>query len=90
MDSLDSLLSKRLNKLGLSKELQAAYIVSQANIIANGRFTAIRFARGILTISCPNSITANEIRYDSEKIINEINEKIKPTTIKRLSYKISG
>ncbi len=90
LDSIDNLLSKRMNKLGLNNEFQAAYVLSQANALADGRFEAVRFLHGNLTLSCPSSIAAQEIKFIEKDLINKINEKIKPQQIKRISYRIKS
>lgn len=90
MDSLDNVLNKRLNKLGLNKELQAAYILSQANSLADGRFEAVRFSHGVLTVNCPNSIAAAELQFETQSLIAKINDKIKPAAVKRLAFRVQG
>ncbi|MDO8513630.1 MAG: DUF721 domain-containing protein [bacterium] len=90
MDSLGDLLPPRINQLGLSSQLKAAYIVSQANLLAKGRFEAIHFTGGVLTVNCPSSMAAQQLRFSSQAILETINEKIKPYTIKRFSYRIKS
>ncbi len=86
MDNLNDLLGKRINKLGLNKSINAAYIIAEANKVANGRFEAIRLSRGILTLKCQSPLIAQEIQFQSHQIIETINQKITPQKITRLSY----
>lgn len=90
MDPLDNLLTNRINKLGLSKELQAAYVLSKANTLADGRFQAVRYSRGILTLRCTTSIAAQELKFQEKNLLDQINQEIKPFAINRLSYQVRG
>lgn len=88
MEPIGNLLPKRLNKLNLQKPAQAAQVVSLANELSKGRFQAVSFTRGLLTVSCPNSIVAQEIQMSSHKLIAEINSRLSKPLVNRLRFRI--
>ncbi len=51
-----------------------------------GKVSPLFFKKGILTISCPDSVWASELRLQQAEIIKKINEEIKEKKVERLKY----
>ena len=58
---------------GLARSIEAAVVVVKATECAAGRFQAIRFRNGRLTVVAPSLIAAQELVLRKLAIIEEIN-----------------
>ena len=51
-----------------------------------GKIEPLHFKKGTLTISCPNSVWANELKLRQNNIIKKLNEALKENKVERLKY----
>ncbi len=93
---LKDLLPQAINRLGMAKEFNAAYILEVWNEVSDeilvGRITGLHkaayFKDGDLTIYVKNSIVSSEIQLYCRQLINGINKKIGKPLVKKLSFKV--
>ena len=79
-DSFESIgrgLFRQLQRKGLSGAAEAAYICAMANQLANGRFEAVRWQAGRLTILAPNSLLAHELGFAKLDLIKDLKVKLR-------------
>jgi len=82
MKKLNEFLLPALAKRGLKKTVQSAEVCFFAQEWGKGRFTAISFSRGILKVSVTSSSAAQSLQMDEEKLVDFLNNKIGPNTVK--------
>lgn len=69
-------LARQLRRQGLSAVAEAAYVCEAANQLAEGRFEAIRWQAGRLTVVTKNSVIAHELSFVREELIRTLREKL--------------
>lgn len=72
------------------KPLEAAQICDLARNQANGRFGVISFRLGLLTLEVDSSSQATMLQFETQKIIDKINQKLGRPAVKSLRFKITG
>lgn len=87
MESIDKLFGSNSKYTRLSGPLRAAQICDTARALADGRFTVTSFKDGLLTVGVESSAAASNLRFETEKIIKEINEKIGQTLVQKVRVK---
>lgn len=65
-------LSRHLARQGLGKIAAAAWLCNEADKVAKGRFRAIKFRNGTLTVAVPDSLQAYELREHRQEVIEEL------------------
>ena len=71
-------------KKGLGGAAVSSQICFYATEYGKGCFEAISFSKGILKLSCADSIDAGEVQMMSEEIIEYVNKKMKREIVKRI------
>lgn len=64
---------KQKTATGLARSISAAVVVTKATTTAAGRFEAVRFRNGRLTIVAPSLMAAQDLALQKEQIIIELN-----------------
>lgn len=85
---INQLLPKQLHQKNLHNLAQAAYVCHLADQLAKGRYNAISFKNGVLTLGVKNNFEAIALQSEQMLIILEINKKLGQDSIKRLKYRI--
>ncbi|MFA5158265.1 MAG: DciA family protein [Patescibacteria group bacterium] len=76
MDKIDKILLPVMAKKGLGGAAVASQICFFASEYGRGSFEATSFSKGVLKLSCKDSIDAGEVQMMSEEIIAHVNKKI--------------
>ncbi|MCX6812386.1 MAG: DciA family protein [Candidatus Berkelbacteria bacterium] len=84
MDKIGKLLLKQMADKGLAGTAVASQICFHANEMADGRFSATSYSRGVLKLSVADSIDAGEVQMESEKIVDCVNKKIGRKIVQRI------
>ena len=84
MEKLKKLLLPVMAKKGLGGAAVSSQICFYATEYGKGCFEAISFSKGILKLSCADSIDAGEVQMMSEEIIEYVNKKMKREIVKRI------
>jgi len=84
MDKVSKILMPVMAKKGLGGAAVAAQICFYASEYGKGSFTALSFSRGVLKLSCKDSIDAGEVQMMSEEIISYVNKKIGKNIVTRI------
>ncbi len=84
MDRIDKILMPVMAKKGLGGAAVAAQICFYASEYGKGSFVATSFSKGVLKLSCADSIDAGEVQMMSEEIITHVNEKIGREIVSRI------
>ena len=84
MDKIDKILLPVMAKKGLGGAAVAAQICFYASEYGKGSFEATSFSRGVLKLSCRDSIDAGEVQMMSEEIIGYVNKKIGKNIVTRI------
>ena len=84
MDKIDKILLPVMAKKGLGGAAVAAQICFYASEYGKGSFEATSFSRGVLKLSCKDSIDAGEVQMMSEEIIAHVNKKIGKNIVTRI------
>ena len=90
--SISSILSSKFSKGSLGRQVKASLMVEFANEklkefwgkAGAGQAKAISIKNFILTISCQNSIIAQEVNFKKTKLVDLINEKFGSTCVKKV------
>ena len=99
MESLGNLLNKQVGKKSVFVEQVTASLVVEFVTARIQEFWGIKAAemakvvslkKGVLAISCINSIIAQEIKFKHNKLINATNEKFGKDTVKKLKIVQKG
>ncbi len=72
MEHINKDLAKRLHQRSLSTTATAAYVCHVANQHANGRYRAVSYRAGLLTIAAPTSGTAQNLRFDQGALLSQL------------------
>jgi len=79
---LAQILPKRIAHYGLEQEATSAQVCFEAKKAAPGRFEPISFKNDVLTIKVKNSLAAQELQAEKDKIIDKINQRLKHLSTK--------
>ncbi len=90
MEKLGNILISSMSKKGLGGAAVSSQICFYATEIGKGAFTATSFTRGILKLSCVDSLDAGEVQMMSEEIIDYVNKKVKRDIVKRIRIVNAG
>ena len=71
-------------KKGLGGAAVSSQICFYATEYGKGNFSAISFSRGVLKLSCADSIDAGAVQMMSEEIIGYVNKKMGREIVKRI------
>lgn len=79
MNDLNNIFSKRLEKLGLKKQVEASLVVEEAQKRlekifgkkVEGNLKVVSFKNGVLKIAAKNSVWAGECRMREEQVKNK-------------------
>ena len=74
MDHLKTDLIKRLNQRSLATTATAAYVCHIANQQAKGRFRAVSFRNGVLTLAAPTAGAAQNLRLSQSALTTTLQE----------------
>ncbi len=88
MKKIDHFLRHNPKYKSLQKPLEAARICGVARELAQGRFEVVSFKEGLLTLAVSNSSEAANLQAESQKIMNEINQKVGDIAVKNIRFKI--
>ena len=84
MDRLKKILLPAMAKKGLGGAAVSSQICFYATEYGKGCFSAISFSKGVLKLSCVDSIDAGEVQMMSEEIIGHVNKKMGREIVKRI------
>lgn len=91
-ENMANLLGGELNRFaarhGLGRELHAARIVGVANQLAAGRYQALTFRAGCLTVSVPTHAARYRIQTKLVGILHEINTELGSELITKIVVRI--
>ena len=74
MEHIRTDLAKRLNQRSLAITATAAYICHVANQQANGRYTAVSFRNGTLTLAAPTAGAAQNLRLSQSALTTTLQQ----------------
>lgn len=92
--NIKDLLKGSIKRAGIKRQVQAALVVEQADIVileifGKQRIAVIKtawFKDNCLTIACLNSSAAQEIRLVENIIMNRINKHFEQNIVKQIKY----
>lgn len=85
--SIEQDLRKRLRHYGLEKAYDASVVCVAAEKVAEGRFRAISFRRGVLKLAVDSAAAATRLRFEQKSLLEQI-EKVSNARITRLIFTI--
>jgi predicted nucleic acid-binding Zn ribbon protein len=87
MQPIKDLLSQAMRRYGLNLEITAAHICEIASQTGQGKFQALSFREGVLTVNVINAVQATELQIQKQQLIKEINQKIGREVILKIKFK---
>lgn len=84
MDRIDKILMPVMVRKGLGGAAVASQICFFASEYGKGSFEATSFSKGVLKLSCKDSIDAGEVQMMSEEIITHVNKKVGKTIVSKI------
>ncbi|MFA6082472.1 MAG: hypothetical protein WC773_03625 [Patescibacteria group bacterium] len=87
MDDIKELLLKRMNQHHLGSEAIASQVCYSINQIAEGRFEAIRYKNGVLTVTVPSSSAASDLQGGMSALKIRLSQRVSPNRIIRIIIK---
>ena len=87
-ESVESILARRLNALGVAKQANAAWICGRADKVAVGEFAAVSFKNGTLKVRVDSVARAYLLRLKQKDLILKINNELKAPRVERLRFVI--
>lgn len=75
-ESIGDGVARQLRRRGLGAAAEAAFVCAAANELAGGRFEAIRWRDGRLTIVARTSLVAHELVFEEADFIEALRAKI--------------
>jgi hypothetical protein len=84
MDKISKILMPVMVKKGLGGAAVSSQICFYASEYGKGSFVATSFSKGVLKLSCADSIDAGEVQMMSEEIITHVNNKIGKNIVSRI------
>ena len=88
-ERFDQILSRRLNQTGLRRIASAAYVCVVANELAKGRYEALKFQDGVLTVRATNAIVAQELRMELAQLSTELRLRLHLSDDKKFEIRIT-
>lgn len=88
MKKIDSVIRKVVGGYGITQQAESAYICFLANKISSDKFKAESFKNGILILQVKNPYLAQEIQFNQQKIIFDLNKKIGTQKVQRIRFRI--
>jgi len=85
MDRIDKFLKRNPRYNKLSRPLQAAKVCEAARLLGKD---AIAFKDGLLTLGVGSSAQAANLQAESQRIIEEINQKLGVELVERIRFRI--
>lgn len=73
----------------LGPEHVASVVCHNANLIADGAFTATRYKNGVLTVTVPSSSHASEVQAGLVGIRHRIRERVSPHPVTRILIRVA-
>ncbi len=96
MEPIGNLLPKSVNRANISRQVEAAEVVSLAQDFLNrllGEKSDLAFVRsfwdGTINVDCTNSAIANEIGLHTKELIRSLRDRIPDTQIKRIRTRLN-
>lgn len=86
MDGLKKALHKKLRQAGILDLAEAAWVVAEANKLAQGAYRVISFKEGVLAIEPQNTSQASQLYLESQRIIAAINQLLKKPLVTRIRF----
>jgi len=83
-EQLGDLMPKQLRKNSIYGQAQAARICFEAKKLYGHLFEPISYKNGILKVSVPNGIVAQNVQAQSEEIIKKINQVLGSNSINKI------
>jgi len=87
-EPISKILSRRINAMGLARQVSAARVCAAANELAAGEFEAVSFREGILKLHVDSAPRAHLIKLREKQILDELNLKLAPSQVRKLVFKI--
>lgn len=84
MDKIDKILMPVMVKKGLGGAAVASQICFYASEYGTGSFEATSFSKGVLKLSCKDSMVAGEVQMMSDQIIDFVNKKMGKEIVSRI------
>ena len=88
MDKINKFLASNSKYTRLSGPLRAAQVCDNMRLLANDRFGVLSFKDGLLTLSVTSSSAAANLQSETQKLIEEINQKIDQKLVEKIRIKI--
>ncbi|RMD59870.1 DUF721 domain-containing protein [Candidatus Parcubacteria bacterium] len=96
MQSIKNLLRGAVNRAGIKVGVEAAQAVKlfedlKVDLLGAkmaNQAKALSFRGGILRVRCNSSILIQELRWQEQKIIDELNRKLGPQKINKIIYEV--
>ena len=90
MDKVGKYLMKVMADKGLAGAAVSSQVCFYAQEYGKGSFEVISYSRGVLKLSCRDSIDAGEVQMMSGEIITHVNDKMGRKLVKRLQLVNTG
>jgi len=96
-ESISTILSRRINAMGLSKQFNAARVCAVANEVEKGRrpegsaqreFEAVSYKNSVLKVRVDSGARAHLIKLREKEILASINTELKREVVKRIVFNI--
>lgn len=89
---IKSIIPKIFKREGIKEQIKAVKIIAITNKVLKEFFSdldikVIFFKNGNIQIGCPNSVIANEVQLQRERIKNEVNDNLKNNVVKNIIVK---
>jgi len=84
MEKIDKILLPVMARKGLGGAAVSSQICFYASEYGKGCFEAVSFSKGVLKLSCADSIDSGEVQMMSEEIIDYVNKKIGKNIVSRI------
>jgi len=88
MIKIDNFISANAKYSRLARPLEAAHVCDTARGLADGRFEVVSFREGLITLGVHSSSEATNLRFISENIVRQINEKLGQEKVEKARIKI--
>ena len=87
-ESISTILSRRINAMGLSKQFAAARVCAVADEVGKGEFEAVSYKNGVLKVKVDSGARAHLVKLREQEIIGKINTELKREVVKRIVFDI--
>ncbi len=75
-ESMGEIVRRRLGSKGLHQVAYAAQICFIANELAAGRYEAVRYREGVLTLRASNAVVLDELTLDAHQLTQTIKHRL--------------